>query len=48
MNIEMLEQTIDDDIKAGYKTIMIVGNAGDVSTGVVDDMKAIAAVCKKL
>jgi len=47
MNIEMLEQTIDDDIKAGYKPIMIVGNAGDVSTGVVDDMKAIAAVCKK-
>ncbi|QEC68725.1 aspartate aminotransferase family protein [Panacibacter ginsenosidivorans] len=47
MNIEVLAQTISDDKKAGYKPIIVVGNAGDVSTGVVDDMKAIAAVCKK-
>ena len=47
MNLEVLAQTIENDIKAGYKPIMVVGNAGDVSTGVVDDLKTIAAVCKK-
>ena len=47
MNIDVLVQTIDNDIKTGYKPIMVVGNAGDVSTGVVDDIKAIATVCKK-
>ena len=47
INIEALEQTIKEDIKNGYKPIMIIGNAGDVSTGAVDDLKGIAAVCKK-
>ena len=26
---------------------MVIGNAGDVSTGAVDDLKGIAAICKK-
>src|SRR5205085_4354391 len=30
----------------GCRPIMVVGTAGDVSTGVVDDMKGIAAICK--
>lgn len=47
MNMEVLAQTIENDINAGYKPIIVVGNAGDVSTGAVDDIKAIAAVCKK-
>jgi glutamate/tyrosine decarboxylase-like PLP-dependent enzyme len=25
---------------------MVIGTAGDVSTGVVDDLSAIAAICK--
>jgi aromatic-L-amino-acid/L-tryptophan decarboxylase len=47
MNNEILEQTIKNDIKTGCKPIMVVGTAGDVSTGVVDNLKAIAAICKK-
>jgi aromatic-L-amino-acid/L-tryptophan decarboxylase len=47
MNVEILSQTITDDIQAGKKPFLIIGNAGDVSTGVVDDLAAIAAVCKK-
>lgn len=47
MNNEVLEQTIKDDLKNGYKPIMIVGTAGDVSTGAVDDFRAIASICKK-
>jgi aromatic-L-amino-acid/L-tryptophan decarboxylase len=47
MNTSVLEQTIKDDRKKGYQPFIVIGNAGDVSTGVVDDFKAIANVCKK-
>jgi len=47
MDNEVLEQTIKDDLKNGCKPIMIIGTAGDVSTGVVDNLKAIAAICKR-
>ena len=47
MNNEILERTIHEDIKNGYKPIMVIGTAGDVSTGAVDDLKAIANICKK-
>jgi aromatic-L-amino-acid decarboxylase len=42
-----LEQTINDDLKNGYKPMMVIGTAGDVSTGAVDDLKGIAAICKQ-
>jgi glutamate/tyrosine decarboxylase-like PLP-dependent enzyme len=46
MNIEILSQTINDDLKNGKKPFLVIGNAGDVSTGVVDNLAAIAAICK--
>ncbi len=46
MNNEVLEETVKKDIKNGCKPIMIIGTAGDVSTGVVDNLKRIAAICK--
>jgi glutamate/tyrosine decarboxylase-like PLP-dependent enzyme len=46
MDNNILEQTIKDDLKEGQKPFMVVGTAGDVSTGVVDDLEAIAATCK--
>lgn len=46
MNITLLEQTIKEDIKQGHQPFMVVGTAGDVSTGIVDNLEAIAAVCK--
>ncbi len=46
MNTEILSQTINDDLKNGKKPFLVIGNAGDVSTGVVDDLSAIATVCK--
>ncbi len=46
MNNEILVQTIEADIKSGKKPFMVIGTAGDVSTGVVDDLSAIAAICK--
>ncbi len=46
MNTDILSQTIIDDIKSGKKPFLVIGNAGDVSTGVVDNLSAIAAICK--
>ncbi len=42
----ILEQTIKEDLKNGHQPFMVVGTAGDVSTGVVDNLKEIAAICK--
>lgn len=47
MNIAILEQTIRADKAKGRMPVMIVATAGDVSTGAVDDLRAIAAVCKQ-
>lgn len=46
MDIHILEQNIKDDIKDGHQPFMVIGTAGDVSTGVVDNLEAIAAICK--
>lgn len=46
MDNHILEQTIKDDLKYGHQPFMVVGTAGDVSTGVVDNLEAIAAICK--
>lgn len=46
MDIGILEQTIKADLENDCTPLMVIGTAGDVSTGVVDDLKAIASVCK--
>ncbi len=46
MNTAILSQTIKDDIKNGKKPFLVIGNAGDVSTGVVDDLSEIASICQ--
>lgn len=47
MNNEILSQTIEADLKNGKKPFMVIGTAGDVSTGVVDNLSAIATICKR-
>ena len=46
MDNHILEQTIKDDLKQGHQPFLVVGTAGDVSTGIIDDLEAIAAICK--
>ena len=46
MNTEILLQTIKDDVNNGKMPFLVIGNAGDVSTGVVDNLAEIAAICK--
>jgi len=47
MDTAILEKTIQEDLENGATPIMVVCTAGDVSTGAVDDLTAIAAVCKR-
>ena len=47
MNDAILENTIQDDLKNGLMPIMVIGTAGDVSTGAVDNLNIIATICKK-
>ncbi len=46
MNTTILLQTIVDDLGNGKKPFLVIGNAGDVSAGVVDNLSEIAKVCK--
>ena len=46
MNVSMLENAIQEDLQDGMHPLMVIGTAGDVSTGAVDDLKAVAAICK--
>jgi aromatic-L-amino-acid/L-tryptophan decarboxylase len=41
-----LEEAVIDDLKKGYKPFLVVGTAGDVSTGAVDHLDAISTICK--
>lgn len=46
MNNTVLEETIKQDINDGFTPIMIIGTAGDVSTGAVDDLQGISNICR--
>ena len=47
IDVVLLEETIKEDKKSNLRPIMVIGTAGDVSTGAVDDLRAIAAICKR-
>ena len=47
MDEVILEKTLEDDIKNGCKPIMVIGTAGDVSTGAVDNLHNLAGICER-
>jgi len=47
MNTNLLEQAIKKDLKDGHLPIMVIGTAGDVSTGTVDNLREIANISKR-
>lgn len=46
LRIDLLQQSISVDIRAGKRPIAIVGSAGTVATGSVDPLKVLAAIAK--
>ena len=47
MDVATLRRAIDTDVTAGRLPFLVVGTAGSVSTGVVDPLSEIAAVCRE-
>ena len=47
MDIRALEEKISSDKKEGLIPMMIIGTAGSVGTGAVDDLEKIAAICQR-
>jgi glutamate/tyrosine decarboxylase-like PLP-dependent enzyme len=46
IDIAALRQAIAEDRTAGHRPICVVGNAGTVNTGAMDDLAALAGVCR--
>ena len=47
MNIGELIGQIEKDIQDGFKPFCVVGSAGTVNTGAIDDLNRIADICRK-
>ena len=47
MDVSALQRQLDADIAAGDVPFMVVGTAGSVSTGAVDPLREIAALCRE-
>lgn len=47
IKVPALRASIAEDRKAGYKPFCVIGNAGTVNTGAVDDLQALATLCKE-
>src|SRR5262245_6644462 len=46
MRVDILAQTIDRDLQDGYRPMAVAASAGTVNTGAIDDLAAIARVCR--
>ncbi len=47
INLEALEKAIQDDIENGFTPFCVIGNAGTVNTGAIDDLDSLAAIAHK-
>jgi aromatic-L-amino-acid/L-tryptophan decarboxylase len=47
IDLEQLQSQIEQDRSAGHRPAVVIANCGTVNTGAVDDLPAIAALCRK-
>jgi len=47
VRLDLLQQMIDEDRAAGYLPFCIVGNAGTVNTGAIDDLAGLAEIASR-
>jgi aromatic-L-amino-acid/L-tryptophan decarboxylase len=47
MRVDLLERAIEQDRAEGHRPFLVVGTAGTVNTGAIDDLGALADVCRR-
>jgi len=47
IDLAALKRRLGEDRRMGMRPVCVIGNAGTVNTGAVDDLKALAALCKE-
>src|SRR5919106_291176 len=47
IDLNALEQAIAADREAGYRPICVIGSAGTINTGSIDDLNALADLCER-
>lgn len=47
INLDALKATLKEDREAGFRPICVVGCAGTINTGAIDDLNALAVICEK-
>jgi glutamate/tyrosine decarboxylase-like PLP-dependent enzyme len=47
IDLNALEQAIAADREVGYRPICVIGNAGTINTGAIDDLNALADICQR-
>ena len=47
IDVEALERQIAEDRQKGFQPFCVIGTAGSVNTGAIDDLGAIADICEK-
>lgn len=47
INIDALRQAVDEDKRAGHRPFCVIGNAGTVNTGAIDDLVGLAQFCRE-
>ena len=47
INLNALEQAIAADRKSGLRPLCVIGNAGTINTGAIDDLNALADLCER-
>ncbi|MHA2130007.1 MAG: pyridoxal phosphate-dependent decarboxylase family protein [Promethearchaeota archaeon] len=47
IQVEKLRELIEADLRSGHKPICIIGSAGTVNTGAVDDLKGLAELARE-
>ncbi len=47
IDLDALKQALQADREAGHRPICMIGNAGTINTGAIDDLNALADLCQK-
>jgi len=47
IDLDALGKAVDEDTRAGHRPFCVIGNAGTVNTGAIDDLSALASFCRE-